>query len=249
MIRSSLRLLLLIGFLSLTGWSLAKTASLPFKLKPFAAARPPSNSPPTRTVQEVVQTVGPAAEKALKPAFAAAKVPYPPREVAFLAFKREKRLELWARQAQPWVFIQEFPILAASGGSGPKLKEGDRQVPEGIYRVEGLNPNSRYHLSLKLNYPNAFDLAQARHDKRENVGSDIFIHGRAVSIGCLAMGDPVSEQLFVLAARVGVGQVKVIIAPRDFRKEPWTAEPEPDPSWLPTLYRDLDAALAPFAVP
>jgi murein L,D-transpeptidase YafK len=71
----------------------------------------------------------------------------------------------------------------ASGKAGPKLREGDGQVPEGIYRIDGLNPNSSYHLSLKLNYPNDFDLEQARTEGRTELGGDIFIHGKAVSIG------------------------------------------------------------------
>ena len=53
-----------------------------------------------------------------------------------------------------------YPVLGASGVLGPKLKEGDRQVPEGVYRVPELNPNSDFHLSLRLDYPNEFDRAQ-----------------------------------------------------------------------------------------
>ena len=77
-----------------------------------------------------------------------------------------------------------------SGRLGPKLKEGDRQVPEGLYRVESLNPNSRYHLSLRVNYPNEQDKSYGRLDGRNNLGTDIMIHGKDCSIGCLAMGDP-----------------------------------------------------------
>ena len=88
-------------------------------------------------------------------------------------------------------FVLADPILAASGVSGPK-REGDKQVPEGFYRIELLNPNSRYHLSLRVNYPNADDLERARQDGRalSTLGGDIMIHGGSASIGCLALGDP-----------------------------------------------------------
>ncbi|NJN46820.1 MAG: L,D-transpeptidase family protein [Candidatus Competibacteraceae bacterium] len=95
-----------------------------------------------------------------------------------------------------WQPIKHYPVLAASGTLGPKLCEGDRQVPEGIYRIKSLNPNSAYHLSLELDYPNAFDLRQAERDGRNNPGSAICIHGKAVSVGCLAMGDTAIEELY-----------------------------------------------------
>jgi murein L,D-transpeptidase YafK len=111
--------------------------------------------------------------------------------------------------------IRDYYIQVASGGAGPKLRQGDRQVPEGIYRIVKLDPNSHYHLSMKLNYPNEFDLLHARQDGRKAPGSNILIHGKAVSIGCLAMGDEAIEELFVLTEHVGVEKVKVVIAPHD----------------------------------
>lgn len=205
-----------------------------------------------RSVEDVLKTFGPDADARLKPAFEKGGLPYPPKEITLLGFKEEKRLELWAQHKQVWVFVTAFPILAASGVAGPKLRQGDQQVPEGIYRIEGLNPNSRFHLSLKLNYPNAFDRAQARREGRDHPGGDIFIHGRAVSIGCLAMGDAVAEELFVLVARIGIEHVKVILAPRDFRRPrleptaPLESSADIDPDWLPTLYAEIQAALKPY---
>jgi len=127
-------------------------------------------------------------------------------------------------------------VLAASGALGPKLLQGDRQVPEGVYRVLWLNPNSSYHLSMKLDYPNAFDRERARRDGRTDLGGDIFVHGRAVSIGCVALGDPAIEELFVLAADVGTARVQAVIAPRDLRV-PSARDPEIASPWAPELYR------------
>lgn len=192
-----------------------------------------------RTVPEVLRECGPSAEARLMPYFDRSGIAYPPRQVALLAFKREKELELWARQEGAWTHIRTYPILAASGKAGPKLREGDRQVPEGMYRVVSLNPNSAYHLSIKLDYPNALDLEKARLEGRVNPGSDIFIHGKAQSIGCLAMGDAAIEDLFVLAARVGKGNVEILIAPNDLRYAPPLTDLTAQPSWLGPLYESM----------
>ncbi|RYF37241.1 MAG: hypothetical protein EOO38_26635, partial [Cytophagaceae bacterium] len=128
-------------------------------------------------------------------------VQYPPRQVVLVFLKSEKTLSLFAAGAagQPKA-VKTYPVLAASGKPGPKLRDGDRQVPEGIYRIESLNPNSAYHLSLRLNYPNEDDLRYARLDRRTNLGGDIMIHGKRASIGCLAIGDESIEEIFTLAA-------------------------------------------------
>lgn len=199
-----------------------------------------------RTVADVVRAVGPAADARLKPAFRAAGVAYPPAEAAFVALKREGLLELWARgRGGPWKRVHRYPILAASGGPGPKLREGDLQVPEGLYRITVLNPSSSYHLSLRVDYPNAYDRARAAEDGRRRLGGDIYIHGKAVSIGCLAMGDAAAEELFVLAARVGLPKLRVLIAPHDLRKEP-PPLPTRLPRWTVDLYGRLSAAMSEF---
>ena len=197
------------------------------------------------TVEDILQAYGAYASRKLKPYFAKAKVSYPPREVTFIALKQEKKLELWARDSGEFRFIRDYDIQAASGVAGPKLRQGDKQVPEGIYRIEELNPNSHYHLSMKISYPNEFDLFHAWQEGRADPGSDIFIHGKAASIGCLAMGDAAIEELFVLTAQVGVENVKVVIAPHDPRAYPLEADSVELPEWTPELYsiiaREIEA--------
>ena len=196
---------------------------------------PPPKLPGQWTVEDILQAYGTNVKGKLNYYFEKAKVSYPPREVAFIALKQEKKLELWARDSGEFRFIRDYYILAASGVAGPKLRQGDRQVPEGIYRIEGLNPNSHYHLSMKINYPNDFDLFHAWQEGRDP-GSDIFIHGRAASIGCLAMGDEAIEELFVLTAQVGAENVKIVIAPHNPRAYPLKADSEELPEWTPELY-------------
>jgi hypothetical protein len=201
-----------------------------------------------RSVTEVLDQYGPPARQRLEAAFYDAGARYPPGEVALLAFKTEKRLELWARRGAGWKFIRSYPILAASGHVGPKLREGDRQVPEGVYRIAALNPDSAYHLSLKLNYPNRHDRRRAQEDGRSDPGRNIFIHGSNRSIGCIAVGNEAIEELFVLAATVGRTAVQVIIAPADIRSGRSAPQRDDSPPWTAELYDTLRTALAPFGV-
>jgi len=210
-----------------------------------------SSSPPAslggKGVGKVVRTLGPDAEARLKPYFDRIGVAYPPDAIALIGLKEEKRLELWAEHDGTWVFVRAYDVLAASGVRGPKQRRGDAQVPEGIYQIVSLNPRSRFHLSMKLNYPNSFDLEKAKNENRSNLGGDIFIHGKAKSIGCLAIGDRAIEELFVLVARVGTENAKVLILPQDLRKgsldEGTVYKPPP---WLPELYRTLQHEIVRF---
>jgi hypothetical protein len=201
------------------------------------------------TVADRLAQFAPAVRQRLQHRFAAAGVAYPPRQLAFLAFKDIRRLQVYARESpgERWQFVKEYRVLGASGTLGPKLLEGDRQVPEGIYRVDSLNPNSLFHLSIRINYPNSFDREVARLDGREKLGSAIMIHGSSVSEGCLAMGDPAAEELFVLTALAGEHNVRVLIAPTDFR-DPDSRVPDFVAPWLQQLYFGLRDELQHFPV-
>lgn len=202
-----------------------------------------------RTVQDVVVLYGPKARARMAPHFKRAAVAYPPKQLALLVFKREKRVAVWARGGvnAPWRFVRHYPVLAASGHAGPKLREGDYQVPEGLYRIAHLNPNSSYHLSMKVSYPNDWDRRMAARDARTRLGGDIFMHGNRVSIGCVAVGDPAIEELFTLVAETGRERVKVIIAPNDLRTSGAVIHEEA-PAWVGQLYRSIAAALVAFPV-
>jgi murein L,D-transpeptidase YafK len=200
-----------------------------------------------KTVEDRVAEFGAVVQQRLEPQFRAAGVPYPPRLVTLIGIKDARLLEVHAA-GDDGVFrlICTYPVLAASGVLGPKLKEGDRQVPEGVYRVPSLNPNSDFHLSLRLEYPNEFERARGAEEGRTDLGSDIMIHGDARSRGCLAMGDPASEDLFVLAALTGIENVKVILTPVDFRKQPDFPPPKGTPSWTDELYEMIKRELVPY---
>ncbi|MEW6351221.1 MAG: L,D-transpeptidase family protein [Thermodesulfobacteriota bacterium] len=207
---------------------------------------PPAKARGGYSVAERLDQYGLWVKKRLKPSFEAAGVKYPPANLALVAFKDSRRMELYARdKKQPWQYIKAYAVLAASGDLGPKLEQGDHQVPEGVYCVDALNPNSRYHLSVRLNYPNDFDRKMAKVDGRTKLGGDIMIHGRCVSIGCLAMGDEAAEELFVLSALVKRQRVKVVISPTDFRAGT-AANPVEEPTWVRGLYGTLREELRRF---
>jgi murein L,D-transpeptidase YafK len=129
-------------------------------------------------------------------------------------FKLESELELWVEKEGSFVHFATYPICLWSGRLGPKIKEGDRQAPEGFYTVaaEQLNPNSRWHRSFNLGFPNEFDRAKAR------TGSFLMVHGGCSSIGCYAMTDRVVDEIwgFVTTA-LDKGQARIPVHVFPFR--------------------------------
>jgi len=217
---------------------------------PSGKAKNTSRRPKRRgkyTLKSRLAEIQPTAEKRLEAKFRSAKAAWPPKEIAMVAIKDERAVELHARSGKgTWQHIHRYPVLAASGRGGPKLKRGDRQVPEGVYRIVYLNPNSAYHVSLRVNYPSSFDRRMARKDGRKDLGGDIMIHGKKSSAGCLAMGDAAAEELFVLAAMTKRRKVRLIIAPSDFRRGGVPALGSGQPKWLPKLYSRISTAMAEF---
>ena len=122
---------------------------------------------------------------------------YPVDEVYLRGLKKERLLELWAgKKGEPMVLVKSYPFCAASGELGPKRKEGDEQVPEGLYEVPEFNPTSDYHLSMKVSYPNASD--RLRSDPKRP-GGLIYLHGNCASIGCIAIQDEPIEEVYLIA--------------------------------------------------
>lgn len=209
-----------------------------------------ARSRPQKTVAERLVEYGPAARARLEPHFKKVSLAYPPARLVLVGIKDERRLELYGAASDGKLrYLRDYRVLGASGDPGPKLREGDRQVPEGVYPIELLNPNSRFHLSLRVGYPNAFDRAQAAADGRTKLGGDIMIHGSNVSIGCLAMGDEAAEELFILAADTGIKRITVILTPVDFRKGKSLAKETRLPEWAPKLYSQIQTSLAAVPLP
>ena len=198
-------------------------------------------------VDNAVRKYGLRTEPELLRLFAKSNVEYPPKDIALLAFKKERRMELWAKDSNTtWRYIHTYPLTAFSGRLGPKLKERDGQIPEGIYRLITFNPFSSMHLSMMIDYPNYFDRLQASKDGRRRLGNNIFLHGKSLSVGCLAVGDRAIDQLFLLVRRVGLSHVKLIIAPNDLRIAKPATSNFAQPRWLPELYKQINSALSEF---
>ena len=140
--------------------------------------------------------------KALKPLSPAMVVElerkHMPKESPILVrlFKEEAELEIWKQDdSGRLALLATYPICRWSGELGPKVKQGDRQAPEGFYTITPaqLNPNSHYYLSVDIGYPNAFDRAYGR------TGSNLMIHGDCSSAGCYAMSDEQIGEIYALA--------------------------------------------------
>lgn len=141
-------------------------------------------------------------------------------EVLIIAYKDEALLRLFARKKKDEKFsvLKEYEICESSGLAGPKRKQGDKQVPEGFYFINRFNPNSDYHLSLGINYPNESDLIKTT---AEDPGGDIFIHGGCVTIGCLPITDDKIEELYLFALTAsenGQSRIPVYIFPFEMNK-------------------------------
>jgi murein L,D-transpeptidase YafK len=151
-------------------------------------------------------------------------------------FKREKRLELWlSRSDGRYALFRGYDICNFSGGLGPKLREGDRQSPEGFYRVSKaqLNPNSRHHLSFNLGFPNAYDRQLGR------TGSALMVHGGCTSIGCYAITDEKVDEVYaVVEAALATGQDAIDVHAFPFRMTEAALAAESNNLWLP-YWRNL----------
>jgi hypothetical protein len=197
-----------------------------------------------KSVAGRLRQYGTAARGRLAPAFRRAGVGYPPRTLVLVGLKQEKLLQVYAAGPDgKQAFIRTYPILGTSGTFGPKLREGDGQIPEGLYRIDWLNPNSAYHLSLHIDYPNAFDREMGKREGRTSLGGDIMIHGGDASIGCLAMGDEAAEDLFVLVADTGLSNIRLILSPLDFRTRKTRTPVAVDPPWVGTLHAQIETEL------
>ncbi|HSP48972.1 MAG TPA: murein L,D-transpeptidase family protein, partial [Pseudolabrys sp.] len=111
-------------------------------------------------------------------------------------FKEEAEMEVWKKnRSGEFALLKTYPICRWSGDLGPKVKEGDRQAPEGFYTITPgqLNPNSNYYLAFNTGYPNAFDRAWNR------TGSELMVHGDCSSRGCYAMTDEQIQEIYALA--------------------------------------------------
>lgn len=140
-------------------------------------------------------------------------------------FKEEHILELWmkAENTHQYNLVKTYPICKWSGALGPKLFEGDHQSPEGFYstNLDNLNPNSQYHVSFNIQFPNEYDRSYGR------TGTFIMVHGDCVSEGCYAMTDNQIEEIYVLserALRAGQNEIQVHVFPFKMTSERMTME-------------------------
>lgn len=179
--------------------------------KPEATSKPDVATPEKPAPSAVLPPLAPSLDRPVEPP--APSGPFAKGQPAYVRiFKQEGQLELWLKRGGRYALYKSYAICKWSGKLGPKLKEGDYQSPEGFYNVTArqLNPNSQYHLSFNVGYPNAYDRQHGR------TGSALMVHGDCVSVGCFAMTNKGIEEIygFVEAAlKNGQREVPVHIFP------------------------------------
>lgn len=127
--------------------------------------------------------------------------------VLIRSYKQEAELEIWKQKSDgQYALLKTYPMCRWSGQLGPKLREGDRQVPEGFYTITPaqMNPNSHYYLSFNVGYPNAYDRALGR------TGGDIMVHGICSSAGCFSMTDAQIGEIYAIAREAFNGGQRAI---------------------------------------
>ncbi len=127
--------------------------------------------------------------------------------VLIRTYKKEAELEIWKMKADGhYAYLKSFPMCRWSGQLGPKVREGDRQVPEGFYSITParMNPNSAYYLSFDVGYPNAYDRAMG------HTGGSIMVHGICSSAGCFSMTDAQIAEIYAIAREAFAGGQRAI---------------------------------------
>jgi murein L,D-transpeptidase YafK len=165
------------------------------------------------------------------------------RAIYVRIFKAESELELWMQNGTgTFTQLAVYPICHWTGTIGPKLKEGDKQSPEGFYSV-GVRQTrlvGRWRRAFNVGFPNL-------HDQRLNrTGSYILIHGGCSSTGCFAMTDPVQEEIYELAkAALAGGQERFQVHIFPFRMTEANLARHADHDWAHT-WADLKPAYDSF---
>jgi murein L,D-transpeptidase YafK len=134
------------------------------------------------------------------------------------SYKKEAELEVWKRGRDgKYALLKTYPICRWSGQLGPKIREGDRQAPEGFYHISArqMNPNSSFHLSFDMGFPNTYDRSLGRS------GSFLMVHGACSSRGCYSMTDKQIEEIYALVREAhSGGQASVQMQAMPFRMTP-----------------------------
>ena len=123
-----------------------------------------------------------------------------PEVTRILVYKEERKMFLMHEDQ----VLKHYDIGLGFAPEGHKERRGDGRTPEGVYWIDRRNPDSQFHLSLGISYPNAEDRAYAARNGF-NPGGDIFIHGRPRqnrkggndwTAGCIAVTNKEIQEIY-----------------------------------------------------
>jgi murein L,D-transpeptidase YafK len=200
----------------------------------------------SKLVDDQVAKLGPTAHRRLSAIFRSKSLEYPPDKLALVALINPKQIQIYvANGGRPYKFVHSYNIEAPNTDNDPKSKFSDSRDIAGIYHVTSLEPSRRWHLGLKIAYPNKFDLSHAKGMKSEP-GELLLIHGAKPVASSLMVADQDSEDLFILAYDTKDRDIPVVVSPIDLRVTALPAPTAHDPPWLPELYAKIKTALSEY---
>lgn len=212
-----------------------------------------SSDSPIDTPGKFIKAYGAQIRSRLKKSLDEANVPFPPKAVRLAVFKAERKTELWLPDRDgSWVHVKDYAFSATSGSQGPKVYFADLQIPEGIYDVDSMALSSQYHLALHLNHPNEYDMAMLELEGRDPafMSTGIYVHGGAVSYGCVVIGNRNIEEVFLLTYMAGKENTRVFIFPHDTnRRRPEFRNCPGCPLWYGDLLHRLSRVIREFERP
>ena len=159
------------------------------------------------------------------------------RPLLIRIFKETSELEVWMQKDASYVLLDTYPICHWTGSLGPKVREGDRQSPEGFYAFGWRQTRlvGRWRNGFNVGYPNTLDQALKR------TGSYILVHGGCSSTGCFAMTDQVQNELSTLVrAAFQAGQPRIQVHVFPFRMTDAAMAAHAASPWA-DFWRDLKA--------
>ncbi len=211
---------------------------------------PQSSFRQTQRNHERVEAAYREKEARVKELFTAKKIPSEKFELFLRALKKEMKLEAWVRSSghDTFTLLHTYDFCSTSGTLGPKRKEGDLQIPEGIYYINHFNPVSDFHLSLGINYPNESDRILS---DRKRPGSAIYIHGNCVTVGCIPITDDKIKELYILAVEArngGQEKIPVHIFPASLSNDQLDSlkPPANAPTMITTFWKNLQVIFQDF---
>lgn len=162
------------------------------------------------------------------------------KQVDFLFFKKENRLELWLNSDTGVILVKYYDVKMVNNEVGPKILNNSSIFPEGIYSVTKYDENI-----LKISFPNEFDKTKAKADNRSLMEQHI-LFGISSENGNFSLKKETLDYIYELIKTQDIKDIRLISSPIDFRKTPLLPYCNRCPHWTNELYTQIELELMRF---